>query len=216
MIKMPAGIPFGFRLDSEDSQIHTTACFQTLDSLRPYTDYKEIEAASVRLAKLTWGCPASGDAPEISPIYEIEGLKENCRSTARAGWKNAPGDGSYSLSSTVLKGNGQGVVLPAAQVSSTQISSVLQTLHELRRRIMPKCISKFEMEITDFHSEWNNVVSSGGLEPNGTSVQMNVSSLGQILEEAIGHLQGKWHVDQSDAKDNWTLMTMLLRVGPGA
>jgi hypothetical protein len=79
---------------------------------------------------------------------------------------------------------------------------------------MPKCISKFEMKITDFHSEWNNVVSSGGPEPNGTLVQMNVSSLGVKLEKSIG-MQGCWHIDQSGDRANWTLVTMLLHVGPG-
>lgn len=219
MIKLPAGIPFAFRLNSDNNRIHTVACLQTLNSLRAFDDYSKIEAASVRLAKLTWGCQASGNTPEISPIYELQGLKENDRSMSRAGWKKEPGDGSYNLGSTVMKGDGQGTVLPAIQASTSEASShivlVLQLLHELRRRIMPKCISKFEQEITDFHFEWNNVVSSGGLEPNATSVQMNVSSLNCSLQEAIGSVQGQWHVDQSDDRANWTLMTMLLRVGPG-
>jgi hypothetical protein len=219
MIKIPAGIPFAFRLNSDNSRIHTVACLQTLNSLRIFDDYSQIEAASVRLAKLTWGCPAYGNTPKIPPIYELQGLKENDRSMVRANWKKEPGDGSYNLSSTVMKGDGQGTVLPAIQASTPEASShiglVLQLLHELRRRIMPKCISKFEQEITDFHSEWNNVVSSGGLEPNATSVQMNVSSLNSSLQDAIGSIQGQWHVDQSDDRANWTLMTMLLRVGPG-
>jgi hypothetical protein len=219
MIQIHAGIPFAFRLNSDNSRIHTIACLQTLDSLQAFDDYDEIKAASVRLAKLTWGCPAYGNTPEIPPIYELQGLKENDRSMARASWKKERGDGSYNLSSTVMKGDGQGTVLPAIQANTPEASShilpVLQLLHEMRRRIMPKSISKFEQEITDFHSEWNNVVSSGGLEPNATSVQMNVSSLNCSLQDAIGSVQGQWHVDQSDDRANWTLMTMLLRVGPG-
>ena len=206
MIKIPAGIPFAFRLNSDSSRIHTIACLQTLDSLRAFDDYGKIEAASVRLAKLTWGCLAYGNTPEIPPIYLLQGLKENDRSMARANWKKELGDGSYNLSSTVMKGDGQGTVLPAIQANTPQacshIVSVLQILHDLRRRIMPKSISKFEQEITDFHSEWNNVVSSGGLEPNATSVQMNVSSLNCSLQDAIGSIQGQWHVDQSDDQAN--------------
>ena len=101
-----------------------------------------------------------------------------------------------------MKGDGQGTVLPAVQASTPEASShillVLQVLHELRWQIMPKCISKFEQEITDFLSEWNNVVSFCGLKSNATSVQMNVSLLNSSLQDAIGSVQGQWHVDQSD------------------
>jgi hypothetical protein len=50
---------------------------------------------------------------------------------------------------------------------------------------MPLYLSKFEFEISDFHSEINNVMSFGGLMPNGTSCQMNLSSLGKNLSEMI-------------------------------
>ncbi|KAF8961712.1 hypothetical protein BDZ97DRAFT_1759726 [Flammula alnicola] len=189
-----------------------------LESLHPYANYPQIEAAAVRLAKLTWGCPAYRNTPVISLIYELEGLKENNCSGARAGWKKEAGDGSYNLSSTIIKGDGKGTILPAIQIStpqaSSQILAILQTLHELRWLIMPKCIQCFKMEITDFHSEWNNVGSFGGLEPNAISVQMNISSLGSTLRKAIGEIQGQWHVDQSDNYTNWMLLTLLLCIGP--
>jgi hypothetical protein len=46
---------------------------------------------------------------------------------------------------------------------------------------MPKCITKFEFDITDFHYWWNNIFNFGGLDPSGTSVQLNALSLGKEL-----------------------------------
>lgn len=118
-----------------------------------------------------------------------------------------------------MKGEGLGTFLPAMQANTpaalSQITTVLTVLHTLFRLIVPKCLSKFEQEITDFHSEFNNVFTFGGLEPGGTSAQMNVSALGQLLSFFIGRVQGSWHSDVSDSICRWTLFTLLLRVGPG-
>ncbi|PPR06208.1 hypothetical protein CVT24_000641, partial [Panaeolus cyanescens] len=54
----------------------------------------------------------------------------------------------------------------------------------------------------------------GGLEPGATSVQLNVSSLGETLEESIGQVQGMWHTDINDDPNRFTLFVLLLRVGP--
>ena len=97
----------------------------------------------------------------------------------------------------------------------SQIATILTVLHTLFRLIMPKCLSKFEQEIMDFHSEFNNVFSFGGLEPGGVSAQMNVSALGQLLSFFIGRVQGGWHTDVSDSICRWTLFALLLRVSPG-
>ena len=130
---------------------------------------------------------------------------------------SASSDGSYSLTNTVLEGEGQGTVLPAVQVDTRearmQIGTVLKCLNNLYRLIMLLCISKFEFEIGDFHSEINNVMSFGGLMPNGTSLQMNSSSLGKILLEMIGE-QGSWHTDSKDDLTRLTLFVLLLLVGP--
>ena len=58
---------------------------------------------------------------------------------------------------------------------------------------MPKCLSKFEQEITEFHSEFNNVILFGGLKPGGVGAQMDVSVLGMLLAFFIGWVQGGWH-----------------------
>jgi hypothetical protein len=218
MIRTVAGVPFVVNIKGEQGRTQTIACVQTLKSLQYYPDYDLILAASVRLAKLTWGCNATDADPEIQPIYKHEGLKLNARSSARDSMHHDPYDGSFSLANTILKGDGPGTFLPAVQANlsaaSSQIRTVLETLHELRRRVFPKCVSKFEHDITEFHSEYNNIFSFGGLKPNGSSVQMNVSSLGKLLDIAIGEIQGKWHTDLHDDFTAWTLFTLLLRVGP--
>ena len=219
MIQMVPGVPFVVNLKGEFGRSQTIGCVQTLKSLQYYeSDYGLILAASVRLAKLTWGCKASDTGPEIQPIYKLEGLKLNARSSARDSMHHNPYDGSFSLANTVLKGDGPGTFLPAVQANlsgaSSQIRTVLETLHELRQLVFPKCVSKFEHDIMEFHSEYNNVFSFGGLKPNGSSVQMNVSSLGKQLEAAIGEIQGNWHTDPHDDFAAWTLFTLLLRLGP--
>lgn len=219
MIQMVPGVPFAVAFNDDQNRLHTVACAQTLESLQGYPDFKEILEMSGKLAKLTWGCKSHGNTPEIQPIYELPGLKENDRSTKRSDFNTHLHDGSYNLANTVMKGEGQGTFLPAVQANTptalAQISTVLQILHGLYWHIMPKCISKFEFEIINFHAEFNNVLTFGGLGSNGTSVQMNSSSLGETLSFYIGNIQGGWHQDNSDDLCEWTLFTLLLRVGPG-
>ena len=219
MIQMIPGIPFAFAYHEDRDRLHTVGCVQTLLSLSHYPDYPEILRESVKLAKLTWGCRAHGETPEIAPIYELPGMKENDRSAKRTDFHEHMHDGSFNLANTVMKGEGLGTFLPAVQANTpaalSQITTILAVLHTLFRLIAPKCLSKFEQEITDFHSEFNNVFTFGGLGPGGTSAQMNVSALGQLLSFFIGRVQGGWHTDVSDSICRWTLFTLLLRVGPG-
>ncbi|KAF5309401.1 hypothetical protein D9619_012397 [Psilocybe cf. subviscida] len=219
MVEMVPGVPFAFAYNGDSNRLHTVGCAQTLKSLCTYPDYSEILENSVKLAKLTWGCKPHGKTPAISPIYELPGLKVNDRSSKRASFHHHSQDGSYSLSGTVIKGEGQGTFAPAVQANTTearlQISSVLQTLHTLYRLVMPKCISKFEMEITDFQSVFNNVFGFGGLGPNGTSVQLNISSVNIKLGESLG-AQGGLHCDRTDCKCRFTFLTLLYRICPSS
>jgi hypothetical protein len=218
MVELIPGIPFVIHIDGKKERTHTVACAQTLESLKIYPDYTDIETTSVQLAKITWGCSKNGIQPEIKPIYEIIGLKQNDRASARSGFNNDHFDGSFSLGPTVMKGNGPGIFLPAVQASTpeatSQIETLLRILHCLYRMIMPKCLSAFEWDMINFHKLFNNVMGFGGLEPNGTGMQMNSSSLGTNLQKAIGMIQGQWHVDENDDHADWTLFTLLLRVGP--
>ena len=219
MVQMIPGIPFAFAYNGNHDRLHTVGCVQTLQSLSQYSDYPEILQESVKLAKLTWGCPAHGNTPEIAPVYELPGMKENDRSAKRTDFHEHSSDGSFNLANTVMKGEGLGTFLPAVQANTptamSQIATILSTLHKLFRLITPKCLSKFEQEITDFHSNFNNVFTFGGLEPGGVSAQMNVSALGELLSFFIGRVQGGWHTDVSDSICRWTLFVLLLRVGPG-
>lgn len=218
MIRMEPGIPFVFRFNKEAHRLHTVGCLQTLESLKHYPDYPQILDASVQLAMLSWGYSSDDGSASVPPVYELDGLKPNDRSTTRP-FQDDTRDGSYSLGHTVMKGDGLGTVLPSVQANSvqavSQISAILKTLHTLRCLVMPKCLSRFENEIWDFHMDLNNVFSFGGLGPNGSSVQLNVSSLGINLNKAIGIVQGFWHADFLDDPQFWTLFILLLRIGPG-
>lgn len=216
MVQMVPGIPFVYFIDGDPDAAHTVACLHTLDSLRPYPCFQRVLELAIQLSKLSWGCKAHDTTPEIMRISRLPGLKRNDRSKKVTSGTSS--DGSYSLASTVLEGEGQGTVLPAVQADTQdarkQISTVLKCLHDLYRLIMPLCLSRFEFEITDFHSQINNVMSFGGLMPCGTGCQLNSSSLGKNLSEMIG-AQGSWHTDPKDDLTRLTLFVLLLLVGPG-
>ncbi|KAJ3513252.1 hypothetical protein NLJ89_g3049 [Agrocybe chaxingu] len=218
MIQMIPGIPFVFELNGDRTRTHTVGCVHMLDSLSMYPDYQEILRASVALAKLTWGCAAEEDSPAIPPIFSLVGLKINDRSAAREPFHQNAYDGSYSLGSTVMKGEGMGTFLPAVQAdspeASAQISAALQLLHDIHNRVMEKSLSFLELKLTQFYSRYNNIFGFGGSEPNGTSCQLNVSSLGETLVNAIGRVQGFWHPDQGNDPIDWSLFVLLLRLGP--
>ncbi|PPR07577.1 hypothetical protein CVT24_007318 [Panaeolus cyanescens] len=218
MIKMIPGIPFAIHVNGDPTQLQTVGCLHTLDSLQAYPDYDLIHANSVNLAKLTWGCSGLNGEREIPAVYTLN-LKRNDRNGPRAATHRSPYDGSFSLGNTILKGDGQGTVVPALQMTanpsiSSQIQSILQTLHTLYIHVLPKSISRFENDMINFHSEFSNIYSLGGLSPCATSVQLNISSLGETLEESIGNVQGLWHTDHNDDPDRFTLFILLLRVGP--
>lgn len=109
--------------------------------------------------------------------------------------------------------------MPAVQASTPEaaerISLVLRLLHSIVRLILPRSISKCEHDVVEAHSELNNVVSFGGLEPNSTSCQMNVSSGGFDLAHFIGGHQGSWHTDLGDDWTRWTMVTMILKLPEG-
>lgn len=115
--------------------------------------------------------------------HQFMTLKENDRSAKRTDFHENSHDGSFNLANTVMKREGLGIFLPAVQANTptamSQMTTVLSVLHAPFCLITPKCLSKFEQEIMDFHSDFNNVFTFGGLEPGGVSAQMNVSALGE-------------------------------------
>ena len=66
----------------------------------------------------------------------------------------------------------------------------------------------------EFQEVQNNVFTFGGFGLSGTSCQMNISSLSdESLEKLLGH-QGYWHPDPLDDALGYTVLVLLLRVGP--
>ena len=112
-----------------------------------------------------------------------------------------------------------GKIVPAVQIGYSsahrQISRVLQILNELYRLIMPKCISKFEMDMIDSHARDNNIFTFGGVNTAGTGVQLNISKCfnGEDLVSAMD-IQGSWHLDK-DAPPTFTLFALMLRLPKG-
>jgi len=219
MAEMPIGTPFVNFVDGDDKKPVTFACIQTMDSLVQYAEAPKIQCLVDQLLPIAWGSPARGDIPAKCPIFEIDGLKKN-NCSAKSSDPNTH-DGSYNLASTILQGNGVGIAQPAVQSVMEEAVEVVGELtsifSQLYRLILPTCISKEEWDVTDFHAIDNNIYGFGGLEPNNTGLQMNISSLqfGGPLLKAIGASQGWFHTDSHDDHSRWTLFTLLFRVPPG-
>ncbi|KAJ7716201.1 hypothetical protein B0H16DRAFT_1614389 [Mycena metata] len=214
--------PFVQHTKDHPDEAVTLACAHSLASIRSVYPgiADEVENLSLQLRDATFGREAeNGELPMI-PIYAIPGLNCNARSVDAR--KLPPGslDGSYNLASMRGEGEGTGVTMPAIQASTPEaterITLVLRLLHAIQRLILPRSISKFEYDVTEAHSKLNNVVSFDGLEPNGTSCQMNVSSAGYDLTHFIGDHQGSWHTDIGDDWTRWTTVTMLLKLPKGS
>ncbi|KAJ7710324.1 hypothetical protein B0H17DRAFT_1123484 [Mycena rosella] len=216
-IQMVPGVPFAYEIDGKPDQLHTIGAVHTFPSLRHETDFWDILKDTIIVAKGLRGCRPVGNMDEVFPITDFP-LKPNDRSPV-----NVAGDskaGSYNLASTLLKGVGPGVVLPAAQVDTPkfrgQVCTVLKSLSDLRRCLLAKTLSKFELETTEFNSQDMNVVGFGGLDPsNATSCQLNNSSIWQLLAKALGW-QGRMHTDPRDAPTRKTYFLALLSLPRGS
>ena len=215
MIQLIPGVPFVQLVDGENPT--TVACLHTAESLGHYPDVaQEVRELTKQLESLTFGVVKDGII-QSRPIYTLPGLKRNDRS---AKVPSESYDGSYNLASTVMKGEGQGCFLPAVQTTAPQarkhINAVTTTLHRLGRIVLQHSISKFEWLLFDFICTVNNVVGFGGIEPNGTGLQMNVSSGFTSLADLIGEHQGGYHSDCSDDYTLWTVLTLLFRLPKGS
>jgi hypothetical protein len=215
-VKMIPGVPFALELDGDPHNLHTIGGCHTFESLRYEDDFWEIFEDTVLVAKGLRGCRPAGNTDEVFPITDYP-IRTNDRSPADV--PQGSKAGSYNLASTLLKGNGPGVVLPAAQVDEPkfagQVSTILQSLAHLRQRLLRKTLSKYEYEATEFNSGDMNVVGFGGLEPhNATSCQLNLGPIWQLLHKALG-LQGSPHPDSLDEETRKTYFLLLLNLPPG-
>jgi hypothetical protein len=217
--KMKPGWQYVHHVDGDQWKAVTVAVLHTADSLiEGYDDGYEVKVLCDKLCDVAFGCPARGADPERKPLYELEGLKPNDCSGPRV-----PGswDGSYNLASTLVKGKGLGVCAPAITAAYKDaidsISEACVLLHSIYRKVISKSLFREEFDVIEFHAIDNNVFGFGGLEPNNTGLQMNVSSdsTGGSLMNAIGEKQGAWHVDQSDDPCGWTVFVLCFNLPPG-
>ncbi|KAJ7041262.1 hypothetical protein C8F04DRAFT_894722, partial [Mycena alexandri] len=214
---MTLGVPYIQRVDGNPNHTVTVAVAHTSESLKRFGNgiSERVSTLETELYRLAFGSnPNCPPEESITALYNL-GLKRNDRSA-----KGTPGstDGSYSLASTVEKGQGQGCFQPAVQAATPMaqalIGRTLSIVHELQQLILPCCLTAFEWAVWKFWAKDNNVFVFGGCGPGATGLQLNKSGIG-ALEAAIGFLQGKWHADISDAIALWTLGILLLKLPPG-
>ncbi|KAJ6610780.1 hypothetical protein B0H10DRAFT_1953587 [Mycena sp. CBHHK59/15] len=187
LVQMVPGVPFAYEINGDENRVHTIGAVHTFESLRHEPEFWEIYDDTVLGAKGLRGCRPVGNNSEVFPITDFN-IKTNDRSPNNLSGNSK--EGSYNMANTLLKGVGPGVVLPAMQVDtpefSGQIGTVLRALNRLRSILIRKTVSKFEFEVTEFNSEDMNVVGFGGLDPNSTSCQMNISGVWQMLVNVLG------------------------------
>ncbi|KAH7905382.1 hypothetical protein BJ138DRAFT_1118520 [Hygrophoropsis aurantiaca] len=220
MLEMEAGIPYVAFVNGDKRKAVTVGCVQTLHSLDQYAEGAPVRNLAQILQALSWGTSTRGNSEEkIIPVYATPGLLRNDRSSEP---RSGSYEGSYNLASTVMKGNGRGILRPALQVSTpeakSQFTDILTTLHKLYQLIVPLSISKEEWDVFEHVMKDNNVFSFGGLDPGPVGCQLNISECrsGGELIAAIGNVQGSWHVDIGDEPVTFTMVTMLLRIPPGS
>lgn len=219
-IRARPGISYCEAIDGDPENTITIAASHTLNSLKEIltpTHYAEFERTAIEYATNMWGCEASEDRPARVAFYTREGLKRNDRSSKDVGIGSY--DGSYSIATTVGKGEGQGCVLPAAQIDSPeaqgQIKEMLSQIAFMGTTVLEATLNRFESHVCNFHFYDNNVMYFGNSGPSFTGVQINISSIMAHLAAAIGAVQGDWHADQSDDPNFWTVCILLLRLPPG-
>lgn len=215
MTPLLPGIPVRVILDGKPDDSVTVATLFDLPSLQRYPEYTEIKKYSDKLWDITWGLDGG------TPVYKIDGLLRNMRS-ADLNPAN-PWDGSSSLASTKLEGNGEGDGRPATQANSVDAVSrrllLLSTLSEMYWIMAPLAMSRREFNVTTFRATDMNIFSFGGLLPTGlTGVQQNVASAwrGGELATFIGLLQGSFHVDIHDDPCRWTMLVIQIWIPPGS
>ncbi|KAF8180287.1 hypothetical protein K438DRAFT_1842246 [Mycena galopus ATCC 62051] len=219
MTRQILGVPYIQRVDSNAHHTVTIAVAQTSASLRQFGNgiADKVGMLEKELYELAFGHPDSPEDPSIVALYQLE-LKRNDRSSKPPPGSNSR-DGSYSLASTVEKGQGLGCFQPAVQADTPMAQHVIQrtltVVHELQQLILPCCLLKFEWEMIKFLTDDNNIFVFGGLGPGATGLQGNFSGTGD-LKYSIGPQQGRWHTDLSDAYTFWTMGILLLRLPPGA
>jgi hypothetical protein len=204
----------------------TAVIMHTLESVMQYKEGAHIHELSEELQRYTFGCEGPGQCP----VYEYFKVR-NDHSVKKKDLPKGSPDGSYNLTGTNQKGQGQGCFTPAVQTATPEakahFSHILQLLNKIRQLIFSISLSKFENKIVEFYHEDNNTFGAGGLKPSGTGVQTNVSSihhcititgnynLQEDLWKSIGVHQGGPHTDKSDDCTQNTLGVMMLRLPKG-
>lgn len=195
MVQMRPGEVYAENIDGRC--LRTVGAVHTVESMNVYPDQgKRYREAVATVLPLIWG-NSEKDEP---PIWEYSGVK-NDRSDP-----NAPADspsGSFNLAATMMKGEGQGTYVPAAQSSTPEgnirVRQFLACISEMNEAVMEVSLSKFELSMIKAICQDNNAWGYGtGRTPLiFTGLQQNIAAILLKLIRAIA-AQGGWHGDPGD------------------
>jgi hypothetical protein len=161
------------------------------------------------------------DIEELAYISFVEMMQfdwnHNDRTKDKA-WKAGDGVvGSFNISNTSMNVS-EGTTVPGKQLIDDHARALQTRVVQLNHRIIlatgRSMMSKIEWELIAHNSIVCNVVQLGE-EPSGpTSIQYNVSKLGDLLMQNLG-IQGRWHVDNKDDPTRFTFVHIFLNIGEG-
>lgn len=213
------GIPYAVCVNGNPDMLITECCVHTEASMMQYEWGESIRGRLRGMWERTFGLENGADGgPTTAAIFNINGLKRNDRSAPQVGMSR---DGSFNLASTVMKGNGQGIFMPSVQASYPEAVDIMARMREdiavVYATVMPTMVSLQEWQAIVFRATDNNVFGFGGLGPNPTGLQMNVSSvINEVsLSISIGVLQGALHVDFGDDPTTLTFFIIFLNLPKG-
>ncbi len=179
LIPMPMGVPFITEVDGDKGcPIFVGCCHnaKTLKRLLTEEEYDILASLMEEFLQKTYGYIDRAGTP-IPGLVDFF-LNKNSRNADPGNTSTV--NGSYSIGGTIIKGEGKGIFAPAVQASAGDLYKIrkrlLELIHLFYRIVVPCCVSRLEWDLTEFHSEDNNVFAVGGFRAGPTSVQTNCST----------------------------------------
>ncbi len=182
---MPMGIPFVTEVDGDKGcPIFVGCCHnaETLKRLLTAEEYDVLKMLMEEFLQKMYGYIDQAGKP-IPGLIEFF-LNKNSRNADPDNTSTV--NGSYSIGGTIIKGEGKGIFTPAVQALAGDLYEIrkqlLELIHLFYRIVVPCCVSRLEWDLTEFHSEDNNIFAVEGFRAGPTSVQTNCSTLFNLSE----------------------------------
>jgi hypothetical protein len=122
------GIPYAVCVNGNPDMLITECGVHTESSIMQYEWGPAIRKRLRQMWEVSFGLQDGNNGGPKSPaVFNINGLKRNDQSATQVGMSR---DGSFNMASTVMKGNGQGIFMPAVQASYPEAINMIALMRE--------------------------------------------------------------------------------------